>query len=66
MRKHLYWGVVIFGHFVPDSAFGTHAMLFVIVRLPVLNDLHTNSCSGPRLLTGFCLTSISLSTGIQR
>ena len=31
VRKHLYWGVVIFGHFVPDSAFGTHAMLFVMV-----------------------------------
>ena len=31
VRKHLYWGVVIFGHFVPDSACGTHAMLFVMV-----------------------------------
>ena len=27
-------GVVIFGHFVPDSAFATHAMLFVMVILP--------------------------------
>ena len=34
VRKHLYWGVVIFGHFVPESDFGTHAMLFVMVILP--------------------------------
>ena len=52
MPKHPYWGVVIFGHFVPGSAFGTHAMLFVMVilkqlRLPVQNEMHiyTNSCT---------------------
>ena len=57
MQKHLYWGVVIFGHFVPDSAFSTHVMLFVMVMvypktveiIPVLNEMHTNSCTGPRL-----------------
>ena len=54
MREHLYWGVVIFGHFVLDSAFGTHVVRhghFTLkqLRLPVLNEMHTNSCTGPRL-----------------
>ena len=34
VKTPIYWGVVIFGHFVPDSAFGTHAMLFVMIILP--------------------------------
>ena len=33
MRKHLYWGVVIIGCFVPDLAFDAHFMVFVMVIL---------------------------------
>ena len=57
MRKYTYLGVVIFRHFVPDSAFGTHTMHvnrhghFTLkqLRLSVLNEAHTNSYTGPSL-----------------
>ena len=28
------------------------------LRLPVLNEMHTNSCTGPRLLAIFCFQLI--------
>ena len=49
-------GGVIFRTFVPDSGFGTYAMLTAMVilpleqlRLPVVNEMHTKSYTGPRL-----------------
>jgi hypothetical protein len=51
-------GGVIFRTFVPDSGFGTYANVdrhgnFTLkqLRLPVLNETHTNSYTGPRLST---------------
>ncbi len=58
MRKPSYWDVVIFRHFVPDSAFGTYANVvrhghFTLkqLRLSALNEMHTNSYTGSRLLS---------------
>jgi hypothetical protein len=50
-------GGIIFRTFVLDSGFGTYAMHvdrhgnFTLkqLRLPVLNEMHTNSYTGPRL-----------------
>ena len=45
-------GGVILRIFVPDSAFGTYAMLTTIVSLPLrlflVNEIYTNSYTGPR------------------
>ena len=59
MAKAPYLGVVSFGRFVPDSGSGSVTMLTAIdrhgqltlkqLRLSVLNEMHTNSYSGPRL-----------------
>ena len=55
-------GGVIFRTFVPDSGFGTYANVdrhghFTLkqLRLPVLNETHTNSYTGPRLVCVFIL-----------
>ena len=50
-------GGVVLRTFDPDSAFGTYAMLTAIcgqfnlshMRLSLVNEMHTNSCTSPRL-----------------
>ena len=51
MAKAPYMGVVSFGRFVPDSgSVDRHGQLTLKqLRLSVLNEMHTNSYSGPRL-----------------
>ena len=59
-EKYRFRGVIIFRHFVPDSAFSTNAMLFIMITLPysqiveiiyipVLNQESTNLYAGPIL-----------------
>ena len=51
-------GVIFRTTFDPDSGFGTYAMLTAMhghftlkqLRLPVLNETHTNIYTGPRLI----------------
>ena len=56
VQKHLYWGVVISGYFPGISLWHTRHVAryghFTLkqLRLPVLNEMHTNSCTGPRLI----------------
>jgi hypothetical protein len=60
MAKASFLGVVSFGRFVPDWGSGSVTMLTVMVNLPyksrlrlsVLNEMHTNSYTGPRLIVG--------------
>ena len=65
MAKAPYLGVVSFGRFVPDSGSGSVTMLtgqltlltgqltLKQLRLSVLNEMHTNSYSGPSLVKMF-------------
>jgi hypothetical protein len=53
MAKASFLGVVSFGRFVPDWGSGSVTMSTVMVNLPyqlrlsVLNEMHTNSYTGP-------------------
>ena len=56
MAKALFLGVVSFGSFVPDSGSDSVTIFTAMVNLPktveiisVLNEMHTNSYTGPRL-----------------
>ena len=57
MSALLFQGGVIFRTFVPDSDFGTYVghvdrhghFTLKQLRLPVVNETHTNSYTGPRL-----------------
>jgi hypothetical protein len=57
--------VVSFGHFIPDWDSSNVTMLMPwstypkTVEIIWLNDMHTNSYTGPRLCTQICINSLS-------
>ena len=59
-------GGVILKSFVPDSGFGTYAMLTAMVILPLkrlglflVNEMHTKPYTGPRLRSTLCSDKFS-------